>query len=360
MACRLHAFLDHAAGPAVTTNTTLSKERRGGSRLSTTVHAAVGCAVGAACLFWLFYKLPLRRLLESLAGVHWWLLAPAVLLVLAAYLCVAWEWQFLLRPLGTLPFWRSAQAVFAGRFVNDALPVHIGYFVRALLASRWMGVSLAATAPSLIVERLWDGFWLAAGTGLLSIFVPLPPELIHAKNALGTTVLAGALATVAVILFFQRRTVVQQTEAGRAQRGAVGRIAFVLQSVGEGAREIVRSRLIGAIVGLALLRLVVHAVAILALLRAFDIDLSLRAGLVVFVAGYLAGCVPSLPAGLGLFQLFVVGVLEFFGVAKPVAASFSLVSFVTLTAPPALAGFLALAHSGLTLSQVQREAADSN
>jgi uncharacterized membrane protein YbhN (UPF0104 family) len=102
----------------------------------------------------------------------------------------------------------------------------------------------------------------------------------------------------------------------------------------------------------------VQAVAILVLLRAFDIELSVGAGLVVFVAGYLASCVPSLPAGTGLFQLFVVGVLEFFGVARPVAASFSLVSFVTLTAPPALAGFLALAQSGLTLRQIRREAGD--
>src|SRR5208282_3259705 len=106
------------------------------------------------------------------------------------------------------------------------------------------------------------------------------------------------------------------------------------------------------------LRLVVQAVAILVLLRAFDIKLSLGAGLVVFVAGYLAACVPSLPAGTGLFQLFVVGVLEFFEVGKPVAASFSLVSFVTLTAPPALAGYFALAHSGLTLRQIRREAGD--
>jgi uncharacterized protein (TIRG00374 family) len=312
--------------------------------------------VGAGCLFWLFHNLPIVQLFESMACVHGWLLAPAALLALAAYLCVAWEWQLLLRPLGTLPFWRAAQAVFAGRFANDSLPVHVGYVVRAFLASRWLGVSLAATAPSLIVERLWDGFWLATGTGLLSLFISLPPELVRARNALALTVLAGVAATAAVILYLRRRIVVQPAEADHARKGAATRARFLIQCVGEGTRDIVHSPLFAAVLSLALLRLAVQAVAILVLLRAFDIELSLAAGLVVFVAGYMAGCVPSLPAGTGLFQLFVVAVLECFGVGKTLAASFSLVSFVTLTAPPALAGFVALAHSGLTLRQIRQEA----
>jgi uncharacterized membrane protein YbhN (UPF0104 family) len=206
------------------------------------------------------------------------------------------------------------------------------------------------------VERLWDGFWLAVGTSLLSLFVPLPSELVQARNVLGTTVLGGAVATTALVLCFRGRIIGPQAEGDRGRRAALGRAKLLIQCVGQGTRDIIRSHLFAAVLGLALLRLVVQALAILLLLRAFGIKLSLSAGLVVFVAGYLASCVPSLPAGTGLFQLFVVGVLEFFGVARPLAASFSLVSFVTLTAPPAVAGFFALAQSGLTLRQIRREA----
>jgi uncharacterized protein (TIRG00374 family) len=319
-----------------------------------TLEGLVSYTVCAACLFWLFHDLPLERLVHCLAAVNGWLLAPAILLPLAAYLCVAWEWQLLLRPLGKLPFWRSAQAVFAGRFANDALPVHVGYFVRAFLASRWMGVSLAAIVPSLIVERLWDGFWLAVATGLLSLLLPLPPQVARARDVLATTVLAGVAATAAVIVLFRRQMVdPPATEPSRPGFGA--RVRSLLEGVAEGTRGIVRSRLFPAVFGLALLRLAVQAAAVVVLLLAFDIELSWGAELVIFVAAYLATCVPSLPAGTGLFQLFVVGVLEFFGVDKPSAASFSLVSFVTWTVPPAVAGFFALARSGWSLREIRRQ-----
>jgi hypothetical protein len=66
--------------------------------------------------------------------------------------------------------------------------------------------------------------------------------------------------------------------------------------------------------------------------------------------------VPSTPAGAGLYPLFVVGTLIFFGVDKPQAAGFSLISFAVLMAP-AVAGFFALTRCGLTLRQVQGRAA---
>jgi uncharacterized protein (TIRG00374 family) len=318
------------------------------------IEAAVGYAVGIACLYWLFHNLPGQQLLHSLAGVNWWFLIPCIVLALAAYLVVAWQWQLLLRPVGPFPFRRAAQAVFAGRFANDVLPLHMGYLVRAFLAARWMRVNLTAMAPALMMERLWDGVWLAAGTGVLSMTIPLSADVIRARNIFAAMVLVGVIATTAVVLSHRRHVAPAPSLDSSQSRIFIWTMSF-LQSVADGIRDIVRSRVFAGVVVLALFKLAVQAVAILAMLRACGIELSLIAGLVVFVAGYLATCVPAAPAGAGLFQVFVVGVLGHFGVGKPEAATFSLVSFVTLTAPPAVAGFFALAGSGFTLRQIRGE-----
>jgi hypothetical protein len=311
------------------------------------VEGVVGYGVGAAGLAWLFHGLPLDQFGQSVARVKWMMLVPCVLLSLAAYLCVAWEWQLLLRPVGPFRFWKSVQAVLAGRFANDALPLHVGYIVRAFLASRWMRVSVAATVPSLIMERLWDGVWLAAGTGLLSLAIPLPQDVARARNFLATTVFGGA-AAVALVVFLNRRS------PPRAGPGA--RLHSVIRGLADGTRDIVKSHVFPMVLVLSLVKLVVQAAAILLLLPACGIKLSVAAGLGVFVAGYLATCAPSTPAGAGLFQVFVVGVLGFFGVGMAAAAGFSLISFVTLTAPPAVAGFFALGQSGMTLRQIRDQA----
>lgn len=319
--------------------------------------AALGYFVGAACLFWLFRDLNFGRLAQSLAGVDWRGLVAGVALGLIAYLCVAWEWRLLLQPAGSLPFRRAAQAVLAGRFANDVLPMQAGYLVRAFLASRWMRVSLAATLPSLIVERLWDGIWVALGIGLVSLFVPLPPDALQARNLLATTVLAGAIAVVAVVLL-RGKASAGSTLSADSHGGLLGRVRLFVGRLADGMRDIIRSRLWPAVVGLSLLKLAVQALAFLAILQAWGFQLSIWAGLTVFLLGYLGICVPSTPAGTGLFQLFVVAGLGFFGIDKSAAAGFSLVSFVALTLPPALAGFFALARSGLTLRQIRHEIGD--
>jgi uncharacterized protein (TIRG00374 family) len=317
------------------------------------IRNALGYGIGVGCLAWLFHDLPMGQLLRTVAGIHWWGLAGCLGLVLAAYLCVAWEWQLLLQPVGALPFRRAARAVFAGRFATDVLPMQLGYLVRAVLASRWMGVPLAAALPSLIMERLWDGLWLALGVGLVSFVVPFPSAVIRARDILGIIVLFGALAVAAVVVF-RRRSADRSAGKGPWPVGATGRVRLFIGCLADGMHDIVQSRLLPAVLGLSLLKLVIQALAFLVLVWTFRLPLSLGAGLAVFLAGYLGMCIPSTPASTGLFQVLVVAALGLFGVEKVAAAGFSLVSFAALTLPPAAAGAFALTHSGLTLREIRR------
>ncbi|MGH7940699.1 MAG: lysylphosphatidylglycerol synthase transmembrane domain-containing protein [Limisphaerales bacterium] len=319
------------------------------------IRIVVSYLLAAICLFWVFHDIEPRRLAAGMAHICWWLWLLCVGAQFLAYFCVAYEWQLLLRPIGTLPLKPATQAVFAGRFANDVLPFQLGYLVRCLLAARWMNVNLISIFPSLIVERLWDGLWLAFGIGLAAVFSPLPSDVARAAKVFGTLVIAGAAAMILVLLRRSRGG----TPAGGAMPLKSGtnlfqRIHLAFGRLTEGVRQIVRSGILLPVLGLSLLKLAIQAVAFLGFLRAYHLTLPLPDAMVIFLAGYLGICVPSTPAGTGMFQLFVVAALAVFGINKSLAAGFALAAFVSITVPLATAGFFALAQSGLSLGEVRK------
>ena len=321
---------------------------RNRSRVS--LRIAVSYFVAGGCLFWVFHNIHAHEFLAAMSQMRWPFLILCVALEFTTYFCVAWEWQLLLRPVGTLSLPRTMQAVLAGRFANDALPLQIGYIVRATLAARWIGAEVISVFPSLIIERLWDGIWLAAGIGIVALWLPLPPAILHAATVLGTIVLAG---TVAAMFFTLRASKTAEGEHREAAHGIYWRMRSVLQRLTGGMRDIGRSNLLSPVLGLSVLKLAIQAAAFLVLLRAYNLHLPLPVSLAVFLMGYLGLCIPSTPAGTGMFQVFVVAGLTLFGITKSIAAGFALVGFIVITVPLALAGFFALAQSGVRLSQVR-------
>ena len=105
--------------------------------------------------------------------------------------------------------------------------------------------------------------------------------------------------------------------------------------------------------GLSILKLIIQALAFLAVLEAYDFPFSIWVKLTVFLIAYIGISMPSTPASMGVFQLFCVAGLQFFAVPKPAASGFALVAFVALTAPLSLAGFWAVTRNGVTWRQMR-------
>ncbi len=316
---------------------------------------AVSYSVAGVCLYLVFRDIKFRELLESTSHIEWVWLLPAVLFDLLAYVSVGWQWQMALRPVGALPLSKLAQAVFAGRFANDVLPVHVGYVIRVYLVSRWLGTPIARVIPSLLVERICEAFWLALGIGVTAGFIRLPPEVVRTGEILGGVIGVGALAVLILTRREQRRRHRQESSwPGRT----LNKILNFVQRLAEGVSGIAKSRLLFAVWGIGLLKLVVQALAFLALLRAYGLALPFWVQLAVFLVACVGISLPSTPASAGVFQLFCVAGLTVFGVPKPIATGFALLAFVVLTLPLALTGFFALAQSGMSLRDIRTRAGE--
>jgi uncharacterized protein (TIRG00374 family) len=316
--------------------------------------AILSYGVAAACLYWVFHDLDSGELWHSFAGVNWWWVPPAIAFDLLVYIVAGWEWQILLQPAGRLSLVQTTQAIFAGRFANDLLPFHVGYVIRIFLVSRWARADVASVAPSLLVERLFDGLWLALGIGLAAIFLPLP-DAIAVSGKIWMGVIGFGLAVGVVILF--RRSRPGRGTAGQKMAGSkwVAKFYKAIDRMLEQLRAIGRSWLLPTGLGLSLLKLVVQFFAFACLFQAHHFQFPIMVQLAVFLVAYAGLSMPSTPASVGVFQLFCITALRMFDVSKEEAAGFALLAFAVLTLPLSLAGFFALAQSGLTLGKIRTE-----
>lgn len=318
--------------------------------------AALGYALALACLVWVFHDFDFGDLVRRAAAMNPWWAAAAIICDVLSYVCQGARWRLLLRPLGRVSVLRVTQAIYAGLFVNEVLPMKLGELVRAFLVSRWMSARLGSVAATMLVERLCDGVWLAACVVMAALFVPLPHGLVEAGDVFGVSILV-TLCLLALLAVVGRRVSPDggARPASLTLKGQLSHAAAALfRRLSLELRVIAQSRGAFWAFALSLALLLLQGLSFWMVMRAYGLRLPLTAGVVVFVIVHLGTALPNAPANVGTYQFFTVLGLTALGVDKTTAAGFSLVVFALLTVPLWAIGFWALGRSGLTLLEASR------
>jgi uncharacterized protein (TIRG00374 family) len=307
----------------------------------------LGYALAFAGLIWVLSDFRLGHLRGMLSQLDWRWLALALACDVGSYICQGARWRLLLKPVAELSLWRATQAIYAGLFTNEILPMRIGELVRAYLITRWTSVRFLAVLPSMVVERIFDAIWLALGVGLTALFVALPETLLRAAALLGGIVILAA----GVLLYFSTRS------PGPGQRSNVSRSSFssLLERASQSLRGMARRKEFYWSLFVSLLLLIHQALAFWFVMLGCGFRLGFWVGSAVFLIVHLGTAIPNAPANVGSYQLFTVIGLTIFGVDKEAAASFSLVVFTLLTLPLLIVGFAAFSASGVSLWRIRRE-----
>lgn len=322
---------------------------------SARVKRLLGYAFAGACLVWVFHDVRAGEFLSAMTIQQWWFVAPAVFFDVLTYALQGRRWSLLLRPVGHLRPLRATQAVYAGLFTNEVVPLRFGELVRAFLAGRWLSVGVAAVLPSIIVERFLDALCLAAGIGLAAMCVPLPRPLVEAGDILGAVVLAATAGFAWLVWRKERALEHGCSDAPRKTRAAA--LSGIVTRLAAGLREIGISRALAASAVLSVLMLACQALSLWLIMLACGLRLPVLAGAIVLLVVRLGTAIPNAPANVGSFQFFTVVGLGLFGVEKTAAAGFSFVYFALLTAPLWLLGAIAISRTGMTLSSIRAQLA---
>lgn len=279
---------------------------------------ALTWVIAIACLGWVMHGVPAQALTVGMHGVRWKWMVLGLILDVAGYVLQGWRWRLLLDGWSVQ---KAIQAVYAGLFTNEILPMRLGEALRGWLAARWTGNDWRAVAGSMVLERVFDAAWLAAGLALAVRAVELPGVLSAISQ--WSPWVAGVGLLAATFWASRRRGWRRGLSAA-----AVSSLVLLTQALGF------------AFLG-----------------TAFSLPLPIWKILVVLLIVRVGTAIPNAPANIGSFQFFTVLGLTQLGVAKPQAAAFSLFVFMLLTVPLWALGLLALRASGYDLARVRAELA---
>ncbi|HWP47276.1 MAG TPA: lysylphosphatidylglycerol synthase transmembrane domain-containing protein [Candidatus Limnocylindrales bacterium] len=324
------------------------------------IKQASGYLFAFVCLVWVLRGFRFNEFLKSIPTIRWRWVLLAIMLDILSYLCQGLRWQFLLRPVGTLSIWQATQAIYTGLFINEILPMRLGELVRAYLVSRWLSVVFSSVIPSLVMERLLDGIWLIITLGLMTIFVPLPKDLLETAGLSAMLVLTVISPFIYVIF---RKSAKTPTDKDRKISSNLSvntlslrcLITSFLGNLIHGLQNIGLSRFFYLALSLSFLVLSLQALVFWLVMWAYGLRLPFWVGAAVFLIVHLGTAIPTAPANVGTYQFFCMVGLTLFGVEKPLAAGFSMVVFILLTGPIWIIGFLAMSYSGTTWRTLRKE-----
>jgi len=108
-------------------------------------------------LDFVFAEIDWAKFFEALKHANYWWLIPSTIFLLIHLFFRTLRWQWLLKPMGDVPFWPGFRALCIGITGNVVLPARAGEFIRAYVLHRSTGLSGVGVFATLVVERIFDG-----------------------------------------------------------------------------------------------------------------------------------------------------------------------------------------------------------
>jgi glycosyltransferase 2 family protein len=317
----------------------------------------IGYLIAVLCLGWVIYNVHIESLLQNIRHLKWRLILLAIAVDNLNYIAQALRWNLLLRPVAHVSAGKSIQATYVGVFTSNVLPMRLGEIVRAHLVSKWYSKKFSQIIPSMVVEHLFEGIWLALGLGLATFFLPLPSYIHRGAQIFefGVIVLAG----IFVYALMKKEKFPAAHHRARLSEKLAHKLSRFMEQVTAGMKRIGLTPTFFLALFVTLLSLMMQSLALWLTAQAYGISLDLWAGGVVLVIIRVGVAIPNAPANIGTYQFFAALGMQLLGVNRYISAGFAIVLFFVSMTPTWIIGFIALSRSGTTLFRLQHEAQEA-
>jgi glycosyltransferase 2 family protein len=332
----------------------LEPDARNSGKYARRLKLAIGYLIAVLCLGWVLYNVHAESLLQDIRHLKWSLILLAIAVDNINYIAQALRWNLLLRPVARVSAGKSIQATYVGIFTSNVLPMRLGEIVRAYLISKWYSKKISQIVPSMVVEHLFEGIWLALGIGLATFFLPLPSYIHRGAQIFefGVIVLAG----IFVYALMRKEKFPAAHHRERLSEKLAHKLSHFMEQMIGGMKRIGLTPTFFLALFVTLVSLMMQSLALWLTARAYGISLDLWMGAVVLVIIRVGVAIPNAPANIGTYQFFAALGLQLLGVNRYISAGFALILFFVSMTPTWIIGFIVLSKSGTTLLRLQREA----
>jgi glycosyltransferase 2 family protein len=315
-------------------------------------HAALlvaGTAVSALFAAAAVRDVQLDLFLSSIGEMKYLWLVPALVALAAAVVLRAQRWRLVFVPESRPPFSAALRSLLIGLFFNQILPFRAGEAVRVVALGREAGTSRAEAAGTAVVERVFDVLALLVLLFAAWFFVP-DVNWIRAA-AIFALVFSVGLAVAIIVLVVVGEGLLRRLLAPLVLVPGVtrDRIDAAASRLSMGLRALHRPSLAAGGFLLTVLSWLVVAISYLCVFEGFGLEVGFAGAVVAVVATNLVLVIPSLPAGLGVFEAATIAALQPYAIDDSRALACAVVLHGVNFFPYLIAGVLALrSHARVT------------
>ncbi|MBI5695143.1 MAG: flippase-like domain-containing protein [Nitrospirae bacterium] len=321
----------------------------------------LGTAVSLGLLVFLFSRIDIARLWDTIRSVDPWYLAVATVTSISFFLVRALRWRYLMDPVKPgLSVGSLLSATMIGFMANNVLPARLGEFVRAYALGRKEDVPAGSVFATIVVERLFDGMSIL----LMMIYVlaAMPEDVAGGDVAAtmrkaGMVSLAAYVVMIVVLWYFQGnpetlKNLVRRT-VGAFSENLGAKAAHLAGSFVTGLGVVKDVRLLSLIVFWSAVHWGLMWVPVLLLYKAFGLSFGMYAALFYLVATAVSVAVPSTPGFVGTYHAAAMGGLMLLGLDSDTALGVAILGHAMNFVPVTLLGLFYLYRENLSLGGIR-------
>ncbi len=316
--------------------------------------------VGISLIFldFVFAEINLAEVGRAFAKANYWMLIPSTVLVLLHLYFRTLRWQWLLKPMGDVPFWPAFRGLVIGITGNTVLPARAGEFLRAYVLGRSTGLSKTGVFATLVVERIFDGLTVLLVL-VVVVILGVRNEILQTAGILGGIFYVGAV--IAVLLFMAKRHWAD-TLINRFLPQNLTRLTLrLLDGFSSGLAILKNPRQLAMVTFWNMLTWIMTPLSFWFALLAFDFGAPLpwQAAVLMLPAMALGLTIPGAPGGVGMVQAAVKLTLDVTFAGLPVAANFeesvaaaSILIHLSQFVPEVIPGIVSFMIEGLSSKDI--------
>ncbi|MEW5956583.1 MAG: lysylphosphatidylglycerol synthase transmembrane domain-containing protein [Chloroflexota bacterium] len=315
---------------------------------------ALNLGVSLFFLDFVFAEINPSQVGQALAQANYWMFVPSTVCLLVHLYFRTLRWQWLLKPLGEVPFWPAFRGLVIGITGNAVLPARAGEFLRAYVLGRSTGLSKTGVFATLVVERIFDGLTvLLVLVAVVSLGVR--NEALQTVGILGGVFYLGAM--VGLIVFMTNRRWIDLLVNKLLPHSWAQRVLSLLESFSRGLAVLKNPGQLGMVILWNTFTWVMIPISFWFGLLAFDFGTALpwQASILMLPLMALGLTIPGAPGGLGAVQAAIKLTLDISFAGLPVAANFAetvaaatILIHLSQFLPEIIPGFISFFIEGLT------------
>lgn len=293
---------------------------------------------------------------KLLSGGDYRILVPFLAILTLFYWMKAMRWVLILRPVGEFSRAQVTPSMVIGFAANNVLPAHLGELIRIAIFSRKYAKPVSSITISLLVERIFDLAAILAYYALSMTLIETPPESLEIGAWLVVMLLAGLLASIAIVLYRPDLLLRLAGRIGRLLPEEAGtRLTHILENIINAFSSLKSPLLVLYMTVWSMLKWGLMTAMIWLSLYAYGTEVSPGIAMILMAVLALAAAVPNAPGYVGAIQAAYVFALRPFGIAEEIAFAASVFFLACQWIPVTAAGAWYFIKSGLHVAEVRKE-----